>query len=68
MPGILTRTEAWEWQDKAVYAHLKTALPGLQSGDAESECYSRWPVGTAAMPAWLAAKAPIIGNWNVLPW
>jgi hypothetical protein len=31
--GILTRTEAWEWQDKAFHAGLKTALPGLQSGE-----------------------------------
>jgi hypothetical protein len=25
--GILTRTEAWEWQDRAFHAGLKTALP-----------------------------------------
>ena len=47
---------------------LKAVLEwGTQRLLGRQESYSRCPV-TGAMPAWLAASAPITGIWKVLPW
>ncbi len=47
--------------------HTKAPARHSQTG-ASGEPYSRWPVAAGAIPAWVAASAPITGNWKVLPW
>ena len=60
------------WLSRAQASHNPRAPPGSRPGLARPASpgnrYSRWPVPAGAMPAWLAASAPITGSWKVLPW
>jgi hypothetical protein len=48
-------------------AFERTEPAWLRQAGSPGKPYSRCPV-TGAIPAWLAANAPITGIWKVLPW